>query len=173
MNPIDLHRYKCRTILLPLPLYNKAMSTFQNFSTSYTTSSSSTQMTSQKPIYLNSFGGGLVLSHKNIKASSSAVCQYLDPKNDCQKWIVEYGDQEGVIALKSCKNSEYLRANGGRNGSHVGTGEKHWWKMSWWLPVKHPFAFQLTSMEYPGMMLNHFRGQPDENKLVHMRFEVR
>jgi hypothetical protein len=146
------------------------------FSSSTSTTSehfSSNNMEPQKAVYLTSFGGGLVLSHKNVKNPSSVVCQFLDPNKDEQKWVVEYGEEEGVIALKSCANGEYLRANGGRNGSPAGTGEKQWWKVSWWLPVKHPNAFQLTSVEYPTVLLNHFQGQAYDNKLVHMwRFEV-
>jgi hypothetical protein len=131
-------------------------------------------MASEKPVYLNSFGGGLVLSHKNTNNPATAVVQFLDPKNSSQKWLVEYDpSQEGVIALKSCSNGEYLRANGGRNGSPCGTGAKAWWKMSWWLPVKHPFAFQLTSVEFPSVLLNHYQGRANDDMKVHMwRFEV-
>jgi hypothetical protein len=134
----------------------------------------SPQMAAQKPVYLNSFGGGLVLSHKNTNNPATAIVQFLDPKNSSQKWLVEYDpSQEGVIALKSCSNGEYLRANGGRNGSPCGTGAKAWWKMSWWLPVKHPFAFQLTSVEFPSVLLNHYQGRANDDMKVHMwRFEV-
>jgi hypothetical protein len=86
-------------------------------------------MDSQKPVYLTSFGGGLVLSHKNINNPKTAIVQFLNPKKDEQKWLVEYGEGEGIIALKSVANGQYLRPNGNRNGSPVGTGERAWWKV--------------------------------------------
>ena len=132
---------------------------------------------SNKAFYVTSVSNGLVLANQPNSRTPSVVASNRGDKGDDEKWIIEAGDKPNVVALRCASNGKYLRAEGGRNGSGAGTGDKQWWTMSS-DRVLAPGACSFSPVDYPNAYLNHFQGKPvprgHAGMTVHMwQWEVR
>ena len=113
---------------------------------------------SSKAFYVTSVSNGLVLANQPNSRPSGVVAANCGDKGDDEKWIIEAGDKPDVVALKNASNGQYLRAEGGRNSSKAGTGDKQWWAISR-DRVLAPGACSLSPVDYPNIYLNHFQGR--------------
>lgn len=113
---------------------------------------------SNKVFYVTSVSNGLILANQPNSKPSGVVASNRGDKGDDEKWIIEAGDKPNVVALKNASNGRYLRAEGGRNGSKAGTGDKQWWTISS-DRVLAPGACSLSPVDYPNVFLNHFQGR--------------
>lgn len=111
-----------------------------------------------KAFYVTSVSNGLILANQPNSKPSGVVASNRGDKGDDEKWIIEAGDKPNVIALKNASNGKYLRAEGNRNGSKAGTGDKQWWTISS-DRVLAPGACSLSPVDYPNVFLNHFQGR--------------
>ena len=113
---------------------------------------------SNKAFYVTSVSNGLILANQPNSKPSGVVASNRGDKGDDEKWIIEAGDKPNVVALKNASNGQYLRAEGGKNGSKAGTGDKQWWMISK-DRVLAPGACSLSPVDYPNVFLNHFQGR--------------
>jgi hypothetical protein len=120
---------------------------------------SSNMTDSSKAFYVTSVSNGLILANQPNSRPSGVVAAHCGDKSEGEKWIVEAGDKPNVVALKNASNGQYLHAEGGRNGSKAGTGDKQWWTISR-DRVLAPGACSLSPVDYPNVFLNHFQGRP-------------
>ena len=111
-----------------------------------------------KALYVTSVSNGLILANQPNSKPSGVVASNRGDKGDDEKWIIEAGDKPNVVALRNASNGKYLRAEGGRNGSKAGTGDKQWWTISS-DRVLAPGACSLSPVDYPNVYLNHFQGR--------------
>jgi hypothetical protein len=114
---------------------------------------------SNQAFYVTSVSNGLILANQPNSRPSGVVAAHCGDKSEGEKWIVEAGDKPNVVALKNASNGQYLHAEGGRNGSKAGTGDKQWWTISR-DRVLAPGACSLSPVDYPNVFLNHFQGRP-------------
>jgi hypothetical protein len=104
-------------------------------------------MSSTKPVYLVSPGMCRVMTEHKSGNTSNVIFMHAGVKGDEQKWIPEFGEEPDTVALKCVANDKYLNAIG-KGHSHVGTGEKTWWKMLY-DQVRIPGAFRLSVVGFP------------------------
>jgi len=142
-----------------------------------TTSISFNMPESDKAFYVTSVSNGHVLANQANSRPSGVVASNRGDKGNDEKWIIEAGDKPNVVALRNASNGKYLRAEGGKNSSKAGTGEKQWWTISS-DRVLAPGACSLSPVDYPNVYLNHFQGRAvpkgHAGMTVHMwQWEVR
>lgn len=85
-------------------------------------------MSSSKPVYIVSYSKGNVVTLRENNNPSTVVLEAAGAKGDEQKWILEFGEEPDMVALKCVANNKYLRVPEGF-APPVQMGEKMWWKM--------------------------------------------
>lgn len=121
---------------------------------------------STQAFYIVTVAGGKCLENTQ---SANGVLDCLPKDDKSQHWIIEPGDDENTIAIKSVADGRYLRNNEPQkiNWATIGMGEKQWWTLERGQTpgsclIRSPLCTAAASY------LNDFQGKYQDRNYVHM-----